>query len=77
MADAMVWFMATASHHIERLGISNLKISGETVSVLDISFAINKDNPHLKNILDRALEQTTGEQKKSILQRTLSRLFLN
>ena len=72
MTDAMVGFMATASHHIERLGISNLKISGETVSVLDISFAVNKDYPLLKNILNQALEQTTREQKKSILRKWIS-----
>ncbi len=72
MADAMVGYMATASHHIERLGISNLKISGETVSVLDICFAVNKEIPHLRNILDRVLEQTPEAQKKAILRKWIS-----
>ena len=72
MTDAMVGFMATASHHIERLGISNLKISGETVSVLDISFAINKETHHLKDILNRALEKTTQEQRKTIIRKWIS-----
>ncbi len=72
MSDAMVGYMATASHHIERLGISNLKISGDTVSVLDISFAVGKDNPQLRQILNQVLEQTSEKQKKSILRKWIS-----
>ncbi len=75
MADAMVGYMATASHHIERLGISNLKISGETVSVLDISFAVSKTSPQLKQILNKVLDQTTEAQKKSILRKWISLEF--
>jgi len=72
MADAMVGYMATASHHIERLGISNLKISGETVSVLDISFAVGKTTPQLRRILNQVLAQTTENQKKAILRKWIS-----
>jgi PAS domain S-box-containing protein len=72
MADAMVGYMATAAHHIERLGISNLKISGETVSVLDICFAVNKETPHLRNILNQVLEQTPEARKKTILRKWIS-----
>ena len=72
MADAMVGYMATASHHIEQLGISNLKISGDTVSVLNISFAVSKDIPHLKNIFNRVLEQTPEVRKKAILRKWIS-----
>ncbi|MCG8685413.1 MAG: transporter substrate-binding domain-containing protein [Desulfobacterales bacterium] len=75
MSDAMVGYLATASHHIERLGISNLKISGETVSVLDISFAINKNTPQLKEIINKVLDQTTQEQKKTILRKWISLEF--
>ena len=69
MADAMVGYMATASHHIERLGISNLKISGETVSVLDISFAVSKQHPRLTRILNQVLSQTTEDQKKAMVRK--------
>ncbi len=75
MADAMVGYMATASHHIERLGISNLKISGETVSVLDISFAVNKETPQLRRIINKVLDQTTADQKKAILRKWISLEF--
>ncbi|MCG8636030.1 MAG: transporter substrate-binding domain-containing protein [Desulfobacterales bacterium] len=75
MADAMVGYMATASHHIERLGISNLKISGETISVLDISFAVSKTSPRLKQILNKVLDQTTENQKKAILRKWISLEF--
>jgi|GEM_PF-3152722 len=75
MADAMVGYMATASHHIERLGISNLKISGETVSVLNISFAVSKKTPQLRQILNKVLAQTTEIQKKEILRKWISLEF--
>ncbi len=75
MADAMVGYMATASHHIERLGISNLKISGETVSVLDISFAVSKSTPQLRRIVNQVLAQTTEVQKKEILRKWISLEF--
>ncbi|WDP88292.1 MAG: transporter substrate-binding domain-containing protein [Desulfobacter sp.] len=75
MADAMVGYMATASHHIERLGISNLKISGKTVSVLDIAFAVNREKPQLKRILNQVLAQTTEAQKKQILRKWISLEF--
>ncbi|MCP4114079.1 MAG: transporter substrate-binding domain-containing protein [Desulfobacteraceae bacterium] len=72
MTDAMVGYLATASHYIEQLGISNLKVSGETVSVMDISFAVAQKHPQLKNILNRVLEQTTPAQKNSILRKWIS-----
>ncbi len=65
MADAMVGYMATASHHIERLGISNLKISGETVSVLDICFAVRKDAPHLEKHFKPGIGTDPKKAKKN------------
>ncbi|MBI9092646.1 MAG: transporter substrate-binding domain-containing protein [Desulfobacterium sp.] len=72
MTDAMVGYLSTASHYIERLGISNLKVSGETLSVMDISFAVAQKHPQLKNILNRVLEETTQAQKDSILRKWIS-----
>ncbi len=72
MTDAMVGYLATASHYIEQLGISNLKVSGETLAVMDISFAVAKEYPQLKNILNRVLEETTQIQKDSILRKWIS-----
>ncbi len=72
IADAMVGYLACASHYIEKLGISNLKISGETVSNLGIAFAVNKDVPHLVDILNRVLEYTPEDQKRQILRRWIS-----
>ncbi|MCG8616617.1 MAG: transporter substrate-binding domain-containing protein, partial [Desulfobacterales bacterium] len=72
MADAMVGYMATASHHIERLGISNLKISGETVSVLNISFAVSRETPELTSLLNKVVSRTTEAQKKASLRKWIS-----
>ncbi len=75
MADAMVEYMATASHHIERLGISNLKISGDTLAVVDISFAVNKSCPQLTRILNHVLTMTPEPRKKAILRKWISLEF--
>jgi PAS domain S-box-containing protein len=75
MADAMVGYMATASHHIEQLGISNLKISGDTLSVVDISFAVNKSCPQLTRIINHVLSTTPKSRKKQILHKWISLEF--
>ncbi len=76
MADAMVGYMASASHHSERLGISNLRVSGETIAILGISFAVNKELLPLRSILDKVLTTTTDAQKKNILRKWVSLDFL-
>ncbi len=76
MADAMVGYMATASHHSERLGISNLRVSGETIGVMEISFGVNKQLASLRSILDKVLAGTTETQKKIILRKWVSLEFL-
>jgi signal transduction histidine kinase/DNA-binding response OmpR family regulator len=76
MADAMVGYMASASHHSERLGISNLRVSGETIAILGISFAVNKELVPLRSILDKVLTTTTEVQKKNILRKWVSLDFL-
>ena len=75
MADAMVEYMATASHHIERMGISNLKISGDTLSVANICFAVNKSQPQLTRILNHVLSQTPEAQKNAMLRKWISLAF--
>ena len=75
MADAMVAYLATASHHIECLGISNLKISGDTLAVVDISFAVSKSCPELTRILNHVLTMTPEPRKKAILRKWISLEF--
>ncbi|WP_212637962.1 response regulator [Desulfocicer vacuolatum] len=67
MVDAMVGYMATAAHHSERLGISNLRASGETLALLPISFAVNKQNAPLTAIINKALSATPEVEKEAIL----------
>lgn len=76
MVDAMVGYMATASHHSERLGISNLRVSGETLAIMDISFGVNKEIEPLRAILDKVLAATTEDRKRSILRTWVSLEFL-
>ncbi len=76
MTDAMVGYMATASHHIERLGISNLRVSGETVAVVDISFAVRKSMPGLTKLLNRVLSSTTEAQRDEIRRKWIRLEFM-
>ncbi len=67
MADAMVGYMASAAHHSERLGISNLQASGDTIDILPISFAVGMEVPHLTTIINKTLDATPETIKKAIL----------
>jgi len=67
MVDAMVGYMATAAHHSERLGISNLRVSGETLALLPISFAVNRNATPLTSIINKALDATPEAEKEAIL----------
>jgi signal transduction histidine kinase/HPt (histidine-containing phosphotransfer) domain-containing protein/ActR/RegA family two-component response regulator len=67
MVDAMVGYMATAAHHSERLGISNLRVSGKTLALLPISFGVNQKIPPLTSIINKALDVTPEIEKEAIL----------
>jgi len=64
--DAYVDNIATATHIIQIKGLTNLKISGEMPIRYELSMAVRKDWPEFVNILQRALDSISDEQRKQI-----------
>lgn len=66
--DAMIENLATATTCIEKEGITNLKVTGETGYSTRLSFAIRNDSPELRSALDKALASINEDTKKQIYQ---------
>jgi len=64
--DAFVDNIATATNIIQARGLTNLKISGEMPTRYQLSMAVRNDWPELVNILQRALDSISDEQRKQI-----------
>ena len=69
MDDAMIENLATATTCIEKEGITNLRVAGETGYYTRLSFAIRNDWPELRSVLDKALASIDEGTKKVIFQR--------
>ena len=66
MVDAMVANIAMATFYIEKHGITNLRIAGESGYVYRWAFASRRDWPVLNHILDKGLAKITPEERKKI-----------
>ena len=64
--DAFVDNIATATNIIQTKGLTNLKVSGEMPIRYELSMAVRKDWPEFVNILQRALDSISDEQRKQI-----------
>ncbi len=65
-SDAFVENLATASYYIEREGITNLRVIGDSGYTYRMAFASRKDWPILNRVLAKGLEQIGADEKKSI-----------
>ena len=70
--DALVANLATASWYIQREGITNLRVAGETGYFGRYAFATRKDWPELNRILEKALAAITPEEHQTILKRWIT-----
>ena len=66
-ATAMIVNLAVASHYIQALGLTNLRVSGRTEYYGRYAFATRNDWPELSRILDKALLQIGSDQRAAIL----------
>ena len=66
MIDAMVANIALASVYIEKGGLTNLRVAGESGFIYSLALATRIDWPELNSILDKALLQITSEERKTI-----------
>lgn len=70
--DSFVDNIATASHLIQKKGLTNLKISGEMPIRYELGLAVRKDWPELVGILQKALDSISDEQRKQIHSKWIS-----
>ncbi len=67
--DLMVTDLASASYHIEKDGLTNLRLAATLGSLYEFSFASRRDLPMLNSILDKSLRQITREERRRIYDR--------
>ena len=71
-ADALVASSASASYYIERLGLSNLRVAGESGWTWELSIGSRNDWPLLHSILTKTLETIGPEERRAIYRRWVS-----
>ena len=66
LSDAFVENLATATYYIEKEGITNLRIAGESGFFYRMGFASRNDLPELNQILEKGLADISVDEKKAI-----------
>ena len=69
LSDATVVTLPVALYYIEKEGVTNLKVAGETGYFTRLSFASRSDWPELGAIVRKALDGIPPERKQQILSR--------
>lgn len=67
--DAMVANLATATHYIEKSGITNLRVAGESGYYGRYALGVRKDWPELTAILEKGLASISHGERRAILNR--------
>ncbi|MBT3585186.1 MAG: transporter substrate-binding domain-containing protein [Halobacteriovoraceae bacterium] len=70
--DALLCTLALCSYTIAQMGISNVKITGETEFDTKLAFGIQKDLPELLSIFNKSIKHITKMQQQNILQKWIS-----
>src|SRR5208283_4001719 len=71
-ADAMVIELSRASYYIEKAGITNLRVAGNTGFTYQLRFASRKDWPVINRILDKGLSSITDEDRDVITRKWIA-----
>lgn len=71
-ADAIVATNAVALFYIEKNGLTNLKVAGESGYEWYLRFAVRSDWPELASILQKGLNAISEEEKAQIFRRWIS-----
>ena len=70
--DATLAELPVATYYIEKLGISNLCIAGQTTHKYDLSIAIRKDLPVLHSIIEKGLSSISPSEREAIHNKWIS-----
>lgn len=66
-ADVAVTNIANANYIIKSLGLSNLKIAGVMPYLFDLRYAVRKDLPVLRDILDKGVASLSTKDRQEIV----------
>jgi PAS domain S-box-containing protein len=67
--DALVANLGATTYFIEKQGITNLRLAGNTGYIYRLAFGCRKDWPELAEILDKALGAVTPEERDAIFKK--------
>jgi len=71
LSDAFVENLATATYYLEKEGITNLRIAGESGYFYRMGFCTRKDWPELNGILEKGLAAINADEKEAIYHKWL------
>jgi signal transduction histidine kinase/ABC-type amino acid transport substrate-binding protein len=69
MVDALVANLASATYFIEKQGITNLRLAGNTGYLYRLGFGSRRDWPELAGILEKALNDIRPEEREAIFKK--------
>ena len=70
--DAVVANVAAASFYIERAGLANLRVAGESGFVWELAMAVRNDWPEAPDILQKALDSIDPGERRQIYRRWIA-----
>jgi sigma-B regulation protein RsbU (phosphoserine phosphatase) len=65
-ADALIASIAVASYHIQQLGLTNLRVGGNSGFVFELAIGVRSDWPIMANILQKALDSVSENERQRI-----------
>lgn len=66
-ADVVATNIANANYNIKSLGLSNLKIAGVAPYLFDLRYAVRKDRPVLRDLLDKGVASLNTQDRQGIV----------
>lgn len=66
-ADVVATNIANANYNIKALGLSNLKIAGVVPYLFDLRYAVRKDQPVLRDLLDKGVASLGPKDRQDVV----------
>ncbi|NOR68455.1 MAG: transporter substrate-binding domain-containing protein [Methylomarinum sp.] len=74
--DAMLATMALASYHMAEMGLHNIRVVGKTPIIMKLTLFIDKNQPLLHSIINKALKSISRDESQDILQSWIKRKYV-